>query len=396
MDGAAAERDISERLYSYLARRKLLLLLDNCEHVVDAAAGLADEILGRCPDVTIVTTSREALAVPDEVQVNVGPLESPPEAHTGSADPRLPGRPAVRRACSRRPARNRLRRTEPQRHRPHHQGAGRHPARGRACRGTRQRDVARSRSLIGWTTGSRSSPRDPAPQKHGSRRCGPPSTGATPCSAAASSRSSTGSRSSRAAGPWRLPKPSSPSPDAPEGFVLETIARLVERSMVVVEPGPTDSVPAAGDAASVRRRATRRNRRTRCARGPPCPPLPRPRASPQSWTCAGHGQRDALRRLRQEQPNVRAALTWLSGPDGDVDQALEMAGSLGLFWHLGRHLEGREVLQRLLELGGSEQARAHALQAVSIVERPRGCLVHPSPAVRGDRTGEPRHVRRRG
>ena len=56
-----------------------------------------------------------------------------------------------------------------------------------------------------------------------------------------------------------------------------------------------------------------------------------------------------------------------------------MAGSLGLFWHLGRHLEGREVLQRLLALGGSEQARAHALQAVSIVERPRGCLVHPSP-----------------
>jgi tetratricopeptide (TPR) repeat protein len=33
----------------------------------------------------------------------------------------------------------------------------------------------------------------------------------------------------------------------------------------------------------------------------------------------------------------------------------------------------------LLALGGSDQARAHALQAVSIVERPRGCLVHPSP-----------------
>ena len=93
----------------------------------------------------------------------------------------------------------------------------------------------------------------------------------------------------------------------------------------------------------------------------------------------GHGQRDALTRLRREQPNLRAALTWLSGPDGDVDQALEMAGSLALFWHLGRHLEGRDVLQRALALGGSDQARAHALQAVSIVERPRACLVHPSP-----------------
>ena len=56
-----------------------------------------------------------------------------------------------------------------------------------------------------------------------------------------------------------------------------------------------------------------------------------------------------------------------------------MAGSLALFWHLGRHLEGRDVLQRILALGGSEEARARAMQAVSIVERPRGCLVHPSP-----------------
>jgi tetratricopeptide (TPR) repeat protein len=57
-----------------------------------------------------------------------------------------------------------------------------------------------------------------------------------------------------------------------------------------------------------------------------------------------------------------------------------MAGSLGLFWHLGRHLEGREVLANLLRApGGSAEARARALQAVSIVERPRACLVHPSP-----------------
>ena len=79
MDGAAAERDIRERIYSYLARRKLLLVLDNCEHVIDAAASLADDILGRCADVTVLATSREALAVPDEVQVNIGPLDAPPE-----------------------------------------------------------------------------------------------------------------------------------------------------------------------------------------------------------------------------------------------------------------------------------------------------------------------------
>ena len=48
--------------------------------------------------------------------------------------------------------------------------------------------------------------------------------------------------------------------------------------------------------------------------------------------------------------------------------------------HLGRHVEGREVLSKLTATpGASQQARARALQAVSIVERPRACLVHPSP-----------------
>ena len=94
----------------------------------------------------------------------------------------------------------------------------------------------------------------------------------------------------------------------------------------------------------------------------------------------GHEQRQTLRLLRDEQPNIRAALAFLGGPDGDRDAALRMAGSLGMFWHLGRHLEGRQVLSRLVAgHDGSPAARALALQAVSIVERPRGCLVHPSP-----------------
>jgi predicted ATPase len=58
LDGAAAVRDVRERVVSFLVRRRLLLLVDNCEHVIDAAAGLIDEILGRCPEVTILATSR--------------------------------------------------------------------------------------------------------------------------------------------------------------------------------------------------------------------------------------------------------------------------------------------------------------------------------------------------
>jgi tetratricopeptide (TPR) repeat protein len=164
------------------------------------------------------------------------------------------------------------------------------------------------------------------------------------------------------------------------GEVLDTIGRLVERSMVWVERGgPTtryrmletlreyavEQLAASGEPeALAARHAT--YFRALAERG--------------EVELRGHGQRDSLRVLREEQPNIRAAIAWLSGPGGDIDSALVTAGSLGMFWHLGRHLEGRQVLGRLLESShGSAPARARALQAVSIVERPRGCLVHPHP-----------------
>jgi tetratricopeptide (TPR) repeat protein len=76
---------------------------------------------------------------------------------------------------------------------------------------------------------------------------------------------------------------------------------------------------------------------------------------------------------------VRAALAWLTATDRHADQALRLAGSLGLYWHMGRHLEGRDTLRRVMSLtGGSPPARARAMQAVSLVERPRACIVHPS------------------
>ncbi|MET4926137.1 BTAD domain-containing putative transcriptional regulator [Streptomyces sp. PSRA5] len=65
------------RLVEHCSRRRMLLLLDNCEHVVDAAARLAEELLVRCPGVTVLATSREPLGVPGEVVRPVGPLPEP-------------------------------------------------------------------------------------------------------------------------------------------------------------------------------------------------------------------------------------------------------------------------------------------------------------------------------
>jgi hypothetical protein len=93
----------------------------------------------------------------------------------------------------------------------------------------------------------------------------------------------------------------------------------------------------------------------------------------------GPGHAHWLEVMRAENANVRGALDWLIHADDYTDGALTLAGSLGMYWHMGRHLEGRETLRRVLALpGGSPQARARALQAVSLVERPRACLVHPS------------------
>jgi predicted ATPase/DNA-binding SARP family transcriptional activator len=61
-------------LIEYCAPRSQLLLLDNCEHVIDAAAELAETLLTHCPRLTILATSREPLGVPGEAVRPVEPL----------------------------------------------------------------------------------------------------------------------------------------------------------------------------------------------------------------------------------------------------------------------------------------------------------------------------------
>jgi predicted ATPase/transcriptional regulator with XRE-family HTH domain len=66
-----------EVLASYCQDRHLLLILDNCEHVVGACAGVAETLLRSCPRVHILTTSREALRIAGEVEWPVAPLITP-------------------------------------------------------------------------------------------------------------------------------------------------------------------------------------------------------------------------------------------------------------------------------------------------------------------------------
>ena len=85
----------AEALARVLARQQLLLVLDNCEHVIGAAAELCAGLLAACDDVRVLATSREPLRVAGEARYRLAPLALP--------DPGDPADAAGRRRwrCSR-------------------------------------------------------------------------------------------------------------------------------------------------------------------------------------------------------------------------------------------------------------------------------------------------------
>jgi len=61
------DRPVVDALVGYLRNRGILLLLDNCEHLIEAAAQLAETLLAHCPKLHILVTSREVLGIAGEV-----------------------------------------------------------------------------------------------------------------------------------------------------------------------------------------------------------------------------------------------------------------------------------------------------------------------------------------
>ena len=98
-------RTLTESIVAALQSRRALLVLDNCEHVIDGAADLAHAVAEGCPNVRILATSREGLGLRDEQLVVVAPLEPAgpgvelfnERAIGGLADVRSVGQPGRRR-----------------------------------------------------------------------------------------------------------------------------------------------------------------------------------------------------------------------------------------------------------------------------------------------------------
>ncbi|WP_406318829.1 NB-ARC domain-containing protein [Streptosporangium sp. NBC_01639] len=80
-----AARPQSEVLADHLADKRLLLVLDTCDHLVDAAAALLGRVLPEAPHVRVLATSRRPLNLPGEQVLPIEPLAAPGPGATGAA-----------------------------------------------------------------------------------------------------------------------------------------------------------------------------------------------------------------------------------------------------------------------------------------------------------------------
>jgi predicted ATPase len=74
-------RPIIATLTGFLQAKKVLFILDNCEHLIEASAQLASTLLHSCPQVSLITSSRETLGITGEIAYRVPPLSLPDVKH---------------------------------------------------------------------------------------------------------------------------------------------------------------------------------------------------------------------------------------------------------------------------------------------------------------------------
>ncbi|MFJ4283861.1 BTAD domain-containing putative transcriptional regulator [Streptomyces massasporeus] len=364
----AVQDDPVALLVEFCAPRSLVLILDNCEHVIGAAAHLAETLLTRCPGLTILATSREPLGVPGELVRPVEPLRPDharrlfaeraaavrPDADTVLRDER-----AVAEICRRLDglplaielAAARLRLLTPR------QIADRLDDRFRLLTSGSRTVLPRQqtlRAVVDWSW-------DLLDDAERTMLC----------------------EVSVFAGGWDM--------EAAEavcsGPAAELIGALVDKSLVVAAPGADGSgmryrlletiheyaVERAADAPRLRTGAEVRHRAWARALAERADPLLR-----------SAGQLPWISRLETELDNIRAALD-RALTAGDEEAAAALALAMGWFWWLRnyRH-EGMEWLERTLRLGaaldtGGSEAPGHIEHFLTA---PDGETGHPLHALR--------------
>ncbi|GAA2805875.1 BTAD domain-containing putative transcriptional regulator [Crossiella cryophila] len=333
--GAGRAGPVLDRLLAYLRDRDLLLLLDNCEHVVADAAAVARTLLGHCPRVRVLATSREALGVAGE---RLAPLRPLPVAaavtlfrdRAEALAPALPADAAtgaaIRRVCARldglplavelAAARTRLL--------PVAEIEARLDDRFRLLDNTSRHAPARHhtlRAVLDWSF-------ELLPEVE-RRVFGALSVFHGGASLAAAELVCA-------------------EPDLPPGAVLGVLARLVDKSLLTPVPAPGGTRfrmletirDYARSTVDGEREIELRDRHARAMLA---------LATEVGEQLAGPRQHELMTRVLDELPDLRGASTWLLSRKAST-RALRLHALLGYFWYIsGREAEGCEWLGRAVD-----------------------------------------------
>jgi len=366
-----------DTLVEFLRSRRMLLVLDNCEHLIEDCARLVDTLLGSCENLRVLATSREALGVPDEVNWIVPSLTVPDGE--GSSDPEsLTRYEAVRlfveRARSRVP-RFVLRRENVAAVVDICQTLDGMPlaielATARMGTLTVEQIAERLGDSLGLlTTGDRTR----APRQRTLRAALEWSYGLL----SERERELFG-RLSVFAGGWTLQAAEAvgAAGDIRAGEVLDLLGRLVDQSLVIAESEAPEDVSRYRMLEPIRQYALElldrsgeaRDTRDRHAS------LFTALAKQAHTELRGAGQAGWMRRLVRENDNFRAAMAWALS-SGDYETAALLGWALWPFWfYRGNQREGRQVMEAVLEggVGLSPELRIRATMTAAIMALGQG------------------------
>ena len=357
-------RSLTDTLVDALKTKQMLILVDNCEHLIDASARLADTLLGSCPHLKILATSREPLGVTGEAISQVPSLSAP------NTD-RLPAAGELTRYDAVRLFLDRVRLRLPD----FDLTPGNAPAVAEVCGRLEgiplaiELATARVGALTVEEVAERlgdslgllgAGPRTVAPRQQTMRATLKWSYGLL-----SEAERNVFKRLSVFAGGWTLKAAETVAANGiEEAEVFDLLSRLVDKSLVVAE--------ATGDGLMRYRmlEPVRQYARERLEE-----------SEDSDATLRRHGafflalaeeaepelksleQEAWLRRLEIEHDNLRAALSWAL-EQGQAELALRLGAALGEFWHMRGHLsEGRRWLEATLVQGDApsiERVRALA------------------------------------
>jgi predicted ATPase/DNA-binding SARP family transcriptional activator len=370
---------VEDRVIRYLRERATLLLLDNCEHVVDAAAALVERLLTTCGRLRVLVTSREPLAVPGEVQLAIAPLGTPP---ADAAPAEIAAYDAVQLFLDRARAVLPAFRLDASTAAPVAEVCRRLDGIPLAL------ELAAARMKT-FTIGDIAARLDDRFQL---LTAGPRTAEAR-------------QRTLRAAVAWSHQLLTEPeqvlfrrlavfrggwSPDAAERVcngggigrseVIGLLAALVDRSLVVADHR---------EGVRFRMLETLRHYAAeRLAQAGEDDRVARAHATYYTEVAdqgepqlRGPQQGQWLQWLATERDNLRVAVAWCRAHAGsEPDLGLRLVAALGWFWYFASHQDGRYEVTAMLvaATGATPVARARALQGHAVVARPRSCIVHPS------------------